>query len=133
MCDDDQLVKTISKKLTYYQQKAAKYERRLMMLVDNDPYYSNADSETEEEVDAKPSALFHHLVHITGKHSDRVPVKDLLPFFKAFGYFHSCTELGKWIGNHVKDLDGVRYVTTNHRLSIRGVTLGMPIPDCFRE
>jgi hypothetical protein len=133
MCDDHQLVKTISKKLTYYQQKAAKYERRLMILVDNDPYYSNADSETEEEVDAKPSALFHHLVRITGKHTDRVTVKDLYPFFKAFGYVQSCTELAKWIGKHVEHLDDVCCVNTNNRLSIRGATLGMPIPDCFRE
>jgi hypothetical protein len=58
---------------------------------------------------------------------------NIYPFFKAFEYMKSRQELASWIQKHVAEMYEVRCCNNSGNHSLRGVTLGMPIPDLFRD
>lgn len=100
-----------------------------MILVNNDPYYSNDDTDSEAEEDPGPHALFHHIVRITGKANGRVAIKDVFKYFKAFGYMRSKKELYTWIIRHIN----VRCVVSGSNAIMCGVTLAKPTTSYFDD
>ena len=123
-------VKLISKRLAFYREQADNEDRRLMILVNNDPEYSNDDTDSEAEEDPGPHKLFHHIVRITGKASDRVAIKDMFKYFKAFGYMRTKKELHNWIFRHIN----VRCVVLSGNSYVMcGVTLANPLNSQFDD